>query len=461
MTDSPHTRYRPIADYGFLSDCHSTALVSLEGSIDWACLRRFDAPSTFARILDTERGGFFSIRPVDPIVHAERRYRPGTMVLETILSTHEGSIRCTDAFAMAVGGASKTNSELLRVVEVLGGRVEVEIVVEPRFDYGATRPWLRRHEHGHYTAVGGSEAIIIESVFPLTVDRDRCRLSGRLDLAAGDEVAISVLSVPAHLVDTHPDRMGDVEGRLAQTVEWWAAWSTRTEADGEYRDLLDRSALVLKGLTCAPTGAVIAAPTTSLPEIPGGGSNWDYRYSWVRDSTMALSALAAVGHQEVARGFRDFIMRSAAGHGADLQIMYGPYGERLLPEIELDLYGWRGSRPVRSGNGAASQTQLDVYGQLLDAAHLWHKRGAAIDEDEWQFLSSIVDEAESRRGSTDSGIWELRGPTRHYVHSKVMIWVALDRGVRLVEDHGFARCVGRTVAGSPGGGSPRRRDAWC
>ena len=424
----------PIADYALLSDCHSIALVNSEGSIDWACLRRFDNGSVFARILDIERGGSFAIRPADPIVERSRRYLPGTMVLETTLTTSTGTIRVTDAFAMRSGGASDPRGELLRRIEGVVGEVDVDVVVEPRFDYGSAHPWLRCHGPGRFSAVAGNDGVVVHAGFAMEIDHDRDRLTGSCRVRTGETVAIVTVAQPAHLLDPDAGDAALVDELLGETVDWWTRWSERTDAHGPHGPLLERSALVLKSLCCAPTGAIIAAPTTSLPEIPGGAANWDYRYCWVRDATLTLEALAEVGHHEVAQGFRDFIMRSSAGRGDELQIMYGAYGERRLPEIELDLAGWRGSRPVRIGNGAAGQTQLDVHGHLLDAARLWHHRARPLDPDEWTFLRSVVDQAAASKDVRDSGIWELRGEPQHYVHSKVMLWVALDRGIRLYEE---------------------------
>ncbi len=431
-------RYRPISDYAFLSDCHSTALVSSHGSIDWACLRRFDAGSAFGRILDAEKGGYFSIGPVAKVTGVERRYQPHTMVLETTMHTDHGTVRCTDAFAMRRGGASRPTHELLRKVEALEGEVEVEIEIEPRFDHGATRPWLRHHDDGRCSAVGGNDALVLHCSIALDMDRERCRFGARTQLREGDVVATSLVSQAAHQVDTTAVDCDKVEAHLRTTRRWWTQWSKDTDVNGPHAEALERSAITLKGLTCAPTGAVVAAATTSLPEVPGGSANWDYRYSWVRDTTLAIEALAEVGHPDVAEGFRDFIMRSAAGHADELQIMFGPYGERSLPERELSLEGWRGAAPVRIGNDAATQIQLDVYGHLLEAAHLWQERADHLSDDEWAFLSSVVDQAVIHRSDADSGIWELRGPPRHYVHSKAMIWVALDRGISLVAEHGFS-----------------------
>ena len=434
---TPDPPYRPIGDYGFLSDCHSAALVSREASIDWACLRRFDCGSAFGRLLDAARGGYFSVRPTAPITRSERRYRPGTMILETTMATADGAVRVVDALAMRRGGRAEPRAQLLRRIEGIDGEVEVEVVIEPRFDYGGARPWLRLHD-GPASAVGGDDALAIDADCDLAIDRDRVRLLGRATVTPERATTLTAVSQPAHLLDPAAADVAQVPARLEETTQWWRRWSEATRVEGPRCELLARSAMVLKGLCCAPSGAIVAAPTTSLPEVVGGTANWDYRYSWVRDSALALEALDEVGHHEIARGFREFVMRSCAGHAEDLQIMYGPYGERRLPELELDLGGWRDSSPVRVGNGAATQTQLDVYGHLLEAAHVWHRRAGTIDDEEWRFLRGVVDQAAERRQDPDAGIWEMRGEPHHFVHSKVMVWVALDRGIRLVEDRGLA-----------------------
>lgn len=430
------SRYRPIGDYALLSDCHSTALVSCEGSIDWACLRRMDQDSTFARILDHDRGGYFSIRPTEPIVERSRRYLDHTMVLETTFTTRSGTIVVTDAFAMRRGGADQPRGELLRRVTGRSGEVEVEIVVEPEFDFGEVAPWLRVGDDDRITAIGSDDALVVHADIDWRIDRKESRLLARTTVAEGMSVNVVAVAQAAHLIDPSAADAGCVEHHLDETIEWWRCWSERTTVEGPHADLVERSALVLKSLDCALTGAIIAAPTTSLPEIVGGSANWDYRYCWVRDATLALQALSTVGHDGMAKGFRDFIMRSAAGHGAELQIMYSIFGERRLPELELDLEGWRGSRPVRMGNAASKQIQIDVYGHILDAAHLWQGHAQeGIDADEWRFLSSVVERAIDHWEQPDAGIWELRGEPRHYVHSKLMVWVALDCGISLVENY--------------------------
>ena len=428
-------KYRAIGDYALLSDCHSTALVSSEGSIDWACLRRFDAGSTFARLLDHDSGGYYSIKPKHRIVSSSRQYIDDTMVLQTTMVVDSGTIVLTDAFAMRAGGSGKPSNALTRRVECTSGTVDVDVEIVPRFDYAAAHPWLRAHNHGVISAVAGDDALVIHSTIDLEVDMEGCGIVAHPRLSAGDSFTICGRSQLAHQLDTR--RIERIEERIDETIEWWRQWSESTVADGPYAGLLNRSALVLKALCCAPTGAIIAAPTTSLPEVVGGSSNWDYRYCWIRDATLTLDALSSVGHHEVASGFRTFLMRSAAGHGDELQIMYGIYGERRLPEQQLDLQGWRSSAPVRIGNEAAKQTQLDVYGYILDAVHLWHRGHNDISEDEWSFLAELVALVIDRWITPDAGIWEIRGDARHFVHSKVMCWVALDRGIRLARDYGL------------------------
>ncbi|MEO6125519.1 MAG: glycoside hydrolase family 15 protein [Ilumatobacteraceae bacterium] len=433
-TGSDH-RYRPIGDYALLSDCHSSALVNSEGSIDWACLRRFDAGSTFARILDFDRGGFFAISPMGTSVGRSRRYVGDTMVLETTLHVDGGTITITDAFAMRPDGSHHPLNALIRRVEATEGTVMVDVRIEPRFDYGSARPWLRSHTARVQSAVAGDDSIVVHSDIDLRVDGDAGAISGRHRLRRGDSFTVMLIAQPAHQFDAALSAEPDV--LLAETLDWWGKWSAASIAEGPYAAMLTRSALVLKSLTCGPTGAIIAAPTTSLPEVIGGTANWDYRYCWIRDATLTLAALSSVGHDEVSQGFREFLMRSAAGHGEELQIMYGAYGERRLPEFEVDLCGWNQSSPVRVGNEAAGQTQLDVYGHVLTAVHLWHCRHADINPDEWAFLASLVELACRRWTEADAGIWEIRGDEQQYVHSKVMLWAAIDCGIELATDYGL------------------------
>jgi GH15 family glucan-1,4-alpha-glucosidase len=449
-------RYPPIAEYALLADCHSAALVHRRGSIDWACLRRFDAGSVFARLLDWDRGGHFAVRVVDAD-EPQRGYVDGTLVLETAWNGPTGTAVARDAFAMHPGGRDAPRHQLLRTIACTGGRVEVEVELMPRFDYGDLRPWLRRVGAGVVVAVGGDEALVLVTDVDPSLDRDEGRLHGRVTLTEGEQVRCSLLSQPSHAIDPGATRIGEVEARLDQTIRWWQRWSQDTTAPDRHGAAVRRSACVLKGLTCAPTGSIVAAPTASLPEQLGGGRNWDYRYTWIRDATLTMDALDRAGHREVASGFRQFLMRATAGDACDLQIMYGPYGGRRLPEQELDLAGYRDSRPVRIGNAAASQVQLDVYGHILDAAYHWQRDGTALTTDEWWFLRRVVDRAAEVWQEPDRGIWEMRGEPRHFVHSKVMLWVALDRGIRLVEEGVEGH------AGGPGGDGAKEAadvDRW-
>lgn len=423
------TPYLPIGEYAFLSDCHSTALVSRHGSVDWACFRRFDSPTAFCRILDHDRGGHFEIAAAGAEV--ERGYLEGTLVLQSQIRTDSGVATLTEAMVMRQGGRREPRHELVRIVAGVSGTVDFDVCLRPRFDYGLTTPMLSQPHEDAYVVVGGAEAMVVHTDADLAIDVDDGALVGRLHVRPGHRIRFVLTSRAAHEIAEVRSEVGDAEDRLAETIRWWRRWTASGNAPGTNETRCDCSVRVLKGLTCAPTGAVIAAATTSLPEEIGGNRNWDYRYSWVRDSSLVLDSLVGSGHPEIAQGFRDFLIRSAAGNAADLQIMYGAYGERRLPEMELDLDGYRGSRPVRVGNGAAEQVQLDVYGHLMDAVDTWHDGKEAIDEPQQRFLCGAVDLAAQRWREPDQGIWEMRGDPQHFVNSKVMCWVALDRGIGL------------------------------
>ncbi|MGH9063882.1 MAG: glycoside hydrolase family 15 protein [Acidimicrobiales bacterium] len=429
-------RYRPIGDYAFLSDCHSVALVDRGGSVDWCCMPRVDSASVFGRVLDHDRGGWCGIAPVDEAAESSRRYVDDSLVLETTFRSSGGEARLIDCFTMREGGRDSPHRQLLRVVEGVRGRLEVAVQVVPRFDYGEIRPWLRHHGEGTWSATGGDDALVVSGDFDLSgADHG---LTATSEIRAGSRARLSITFVDPAELDELPPRpipSEDLDGRLADTIAWWQRWAAHIRLDSPDGPAAKRSAVVLKGLTNAPTGAIAAAPTTSLPEAAGGGRNWDYRLSWVRDSSFAVRALAELGGVAEADGFRRFIERSAAGSVETLQIVYGVGGQRRLTEQELPhLEGWRGSRPVRIGNGAATQVQNDVYGELVDLSWRWHRRGHSPDDDYWRFLLALVDAAADRWSEPDRGLWEMRGEPRHNVHSKVMCWVALDRGVRLAEE---------------------------
>ncbi len=437
--------YRPIGDYAFLGDCHTGALVSSSGSVDWLCLPRLDSGSYFGRLLDRERGGWCAITATDPAARGSRRYLDGTLVLQTEMATPGGRVRVTDCLTMRPGGARRPYRQLLRVVDGLQGTVDLRVEVVPRFDYGQVRPWIRRSGRT-WQALGGDDGLAIEGDVPLAP-------SGLHDLVAEVRVharqrlRLSLRHARPEVLDgagTRPTAPEELDRRLAQTVAWWRGWSARAGRLGPDQAAMVRSAMVLKALTQATTGAIAAAATTSLPEAPGGSRNWDYRASWVRDSVFALRSLAELGYAAEADGFRRFVQRSAAGSAEELQIMYGLRGERRLAELTLDdLEGYGGARPVRIGNAAARQHQHDVYGELLDLAWSWHRQGHSPDADDWRFLVELVNAAAERWRTPDRGIWELRGRPRHLVHSKVMCWVALDRGLRLADDLGFPAPVAR------------------
>jgi GH15 family glucan-1,4-alpha-glucosidase len=439
------SRYRPIGDYAFLGDCHTGALVSSDGSVDWLCLPRLDSGSYFGRLLDRERGGWCTVTPTDPAAAFSRRYLEGTLVLQTEMTAAGGRVRLTDCLTMRPGGAQQPYRQLLRVVDGLDGALDLRVEVVPRFDYGQVRPWLRRAGPA-WQALGGDDGLVVEGDVPLA-------LSGLHDLVAevrvqaGDRLRLSLRHLRPEVLDSSgasSPASAELDRRLEQTVAWWRGWSARGSLVGPDPAAVLRSATVLKALTQATTGAIAAAATTSLPEAPGGSRNWDYRASWVRDSVFALRSLAELGYTAEADGFRRFVQRSAAGSAQELQIMYGLGGERRLVELTLDdLDGYGGARPVRIGNAAARQHQHDVYGELLDLAWAWHRQGHSPGADEWRFLVELVNEAAKRWRTPDRGIWELRGRPRHLVHSKVMCWVALDRGLRLADEVGFPAPVRR------------------
>lgn len=430
--------YPPIDDYGYIADCHTGALVSTSGSIDWCCMPRYDSGSCFGRILDWQGGGHCSIAPRGHF-STERRYVGNSLVLETTFETATGAVRLTDFFSMRPGGKHDPRRDVNRIVEGLDGQVELVIDIVPRFDYGAIKPWMRSHGDGLFTAVGGNDGLLIWSDSKLDMRR-RHDLEGALTLSGGEKLHVWLQFRRPELIDEGqvdaPD--GDlIAGHLEETLDWWEHWSAHCDMDGPYAETGLRSAIVLKGLTNSPTGAIIAAPTTSLPEAPGGSRNWDYRYTWIRDSTFTTRSLGELGFTAEAEGFRRFIERTAAGSAEELQIMFGLSGERRLGEEDLDyLDGYRGAKPVRVGNAAQAQLQLDMYGELLMLAHRWHERGHSPDDDYWEFIVQTVDAACRLWAKPDQGLWEMRGEPRHFVHSKVMCWAAMNYGLQLAADLG-------------------------
>ena len=434
--------YPPIGDYALLSDCHSCALVSTDGSIDWCTFHRFEARPVFGRILDWAKAGFFRIAPVDDDYEARRRYLPGTNVLETTFRTPTGTLVLTDFFAFRVpepgedAHSAHPDHQLIRIARCAEGEIAVKVKLVPRFDYGLTTPRLETLADDLVVVYGGADALVLQSELPFG-DAERSATQGNRTLRAGEEAFVVLTYQLPH--ELEPRRLSgeEVHSKLEETTSTWAAWADRCTYEGPYREEVVRSALVLKALTNAPTGSIVAAATTSLPEEIGGERNWDYRFSWLRDSALTLNALFALGYTDEAHAYMAWLKRTTAGRASELQIMYGVGGERLLPEVELGwLEGYRGSRPVRIGNGAAQQFQLDTFGELLDTAWLYRSRGGEIDEVFWDFLSRVGGVVLEKWREPDQGIWEIRGEPRHFVYSKVMAWVALDRLVRLAEVDG-------------------------
>jgi GH15 family glucan-1,4-alpha-glucosidase len=423
-------RYPPISDYALIGDCHGGALVSRDGSIDWCAFHRFVASPVFGRILDWERGGHFRIAPRDAY-RSSRRYLPDTNVLETMFETHTGTVTLTDFFDVRTDGGHPDH-RLLRIVRCTRGKVPVVLEFEPRFDYGLTVPRIESFQDRLFVAFGGPDALVLQSDLPVT--SSEVGPASPQTLREGDEaVVILTYQLPHDLDPTCVDR-AYVERAERETTLWWQEWAARCTYRGPYREQVVRSALVLKALTNAPTGAIVAAATSSLPEEIGGERNWDYRYSWLRDSSLTLNALFALGYDEEAEAYMAWLRRTTAGRAEDLQIMYGVGGERFLPEVALThLEGYRGSAPVRIGNGAAQQFQLDVYGELLDTAWLYAVRGGEIDEVFWSLLRDSAEVVARKWNDRDSGIWEIRGEPRHFTYSKVMAWVTIDRVIRLAE----------------------------
>ena len=427
-----------IGDYAVLGDCHSLALVGRDGSIDWCCFPRFDSSSVFGRALDAERGGSFAVRPAGEIVHVERSYLPATNVLTTRFRTATGELELTDCMPVARfdpdrPAAVHSRHSVLRRLRSTGGRVTARIVVEPRVEYGMVTPRHTATSDRTCTMIGGPDALWIRATQPLHCES--AHVVTEWDLTNGQEEWIEVAWTPAAGADpiAGDDPRSAMHERLTDTISFWENWFDRScNYDGEHHRTVHRSALILKALTYAPTGAVVAAGTTSLPEWIGGERNWDYRFTWIRDATLTLSSLVILGSLGEAEAFKGWLERTGAGRPEDLQIMYRITGERLLPEVELThLPGHRGSAPVRIGNGAAGQLQLDSYGQLVEAGHLFARAGGKLTPSNGEYLSRVADLTAESWQYPDQGIWEIRDEPRHFVHSKLSCWVALDRATRM------------------------------
>ena len=422
-----------IEDYALIGDTQTAALVGRDGSIDWLCLPRFDSGACFAALLGVRDNGRWCIAPADPSATVTRQYRPGTLVLETTFTTTSGVVRVVDC--MPIRGEAP---DVVRVVEGVSGRVAMEMDLVIRFDYGAFVPWVRKVD-GSVRAVAGPDALELRT--PVATHGEGLATVARFDIADGDQVPFVLSWHPSH---EHPPTPLEPLLALRDTTEWWTDWSSRCTTSGPLRDIVVRSLITLKALTYAPTGGLVAAATTSLPEDLGGVRNWDYRYCWLRDATFSLYALMLAGYEAEAAAWREWLLRVAAGAPEQLQIMYGPAGERRLPELALDwLAGYESSRPVRVGNAASRQFQLDVYGEVMDCLHQARRAGVSHSGDVWNLQRALMDFLEGHWRNPDEGIWEVRGPRRHFTHSKVMAWVAADRAVKAVERFGLDGPVDR------------------
>lgn len=427
-----------IHDLGMISDRHTAALISRSGAIEWLCLPRFDSGACFARLLDGDRGGFCRVGPADGGDAVSRHYLDDALVLCSEFESDGSRARLTDFLVAPQLTPYRT---LVRILEGLDGEFGYEVDLQVRFDFGEVRPWRRQPSPDVFSLVGGDDGLVVWSDAGLEASGDHdLRAVG--SLAAGETVCLAISFVdPVALDEGVPDRISgredDPQKLLEETAAWWrqavAQWDVDTPDAGHVRT----SAMVLRGLTYEPTGAIVAAPTTSLPEVIGGVRNWDYRYSWIRDSVLSVRALAEVGLTGEARGFRRFIERSSAGNADELQILFGIGGERRNVEIELPgLNGYLGSTPVRVGNGAHSQLQLDAYGQIVEQAWHWLLRGEEPEPDYWPFLRDLIEAAAEHWHLPDCGIWEWRGSPKHFVHSKVLCWGALKQGLDLAEATG-------------------------
>ncbi|MDQ2881354.1 MAG: glycoside hydrolase family 15 protein [Actinomycetota bacterium] len=410
-----------IEDYAMVGDLHTAALVSNTGSVDWLCFPRFDSPACFAALLDTPDAGRWLLAPAAGGSCSSRRYRDDTLVLETEWITAEGRVRVVD-FMPPRGHAA----DLIRIVEGISGAVPMFGELRLRFDYGRVMPWVRRRGH-RIEAVAGPDAVWLST--PAATEGREWSTVSEFTIHAGDRVPFVLTWAPSH---HRAPALVDAEDALLDTVSFWESWSASgTPLTGRYAEPVRRSLITLKALIYAPTGGIVAAPTTSLPEQVGGPRNWDYRYCWLRDASYTLQALLAAGYETEAKAWREWLLRAVAGDPATLQIMYGVDGTRRLPELELPwLSGYEKSAPVRTGNAAADQLQLDVWGEVLDVLHLAREASIGAQDSAWQLQVALLDYLEGHWRDPDNGLWEMRGPRRHFTHSKVMAWVAADRMVR-------------------------------
>jgi GH15 family glucan-1,4-alpha-glucosidase len=422
MVDGPAR----LEDYALIGDCQSAALVSRAGSIDWWCVPRFDSGACFAALVGTPDHGRFLIAPVEP-AQSNHRYLAGTMVLETEHDTATGRVRVLDCLVMG-----RTRPLLVRIVKGLSGEVAMRAELVVRFDYGSVVPWVKTVE-GVWSAIGGPDGLAMRASVDLR--GEDFKTVGEFTVARREQVSFLLGWFPSHDPGPVPR---NAPALLARTTKYWRNWSARCSYTGQWHDPVLRSLLTLESLTFTATGGMVAAPTTSLPETPGGTRNWDYRYCWVRDATLTLEALISGGYRDEALRWREWLLRAAAGEPERLQTIYGVAGERRLTELELDwLPGYDGSRPVRTGNAAHEQLQLDVYGELLDVIWQGVRADMPVSAETWSQVRLLLASLGDRWREPDEGIWEVRGPRRHFTHSKVMCWVAFDRAVAVADELEF------------------------
>lgn len=416
-----------LEDYAVIGDTHTVALVGRNGSIDWLCLPRFDSAACFAALLGGPEHGRFAIRPCGPW-RSERRYRGDSLVLETTFHTVDGTARLVDTMPIR-----DEHPSVVRVLEAISGAVRMRVELVVRFEYGSAVPWVRRLD-GRLQALAGPEALLLATPAPMR--GEGLSTVAEVTIRAGERLPFVLTWHRSH--EPPPESIDPCEA-VETSERWWRAWSSRHRQGGPHRDAITRSLLTLKALTFAPTGGIVAAGTTSLPERLGGERNWDYRYCWLRDASLTLRALVGAGYIEEASAWRDWLLRAVAGDPGQMQTVYGPAGERRLDELTVDwLPGYEGSRPVRIGNRAARQFQLDVYGEVLDTLHRARSLGLPSDKHSWSLQSLVGEWLESKWKTPDNGLWEVRGTRRHFVHSKVMAWAALDRLVKAIEQYGRA-----------------------
>jgi GH15 family glucan-1,4-alpha-glucosidase len=416
----------PLEDYGIIGDCQTVALVGKNGSIDWLCFPNFDSGACFAALLGGPENGRWLLAPVGDTIKVSRRYRPETLILETLYETEDGVVEVIDC--MPPRGE---DADLVRLVRGVKGNVPMRMELIIRFDYGAVMPWVQRAEGG-IQAIAGRDMLLLHT--PVKLQGRDFTTVAEFTIAAGEEAPFSLVWQPSHHKPNPPINVLEI---IQFTDDWWQKWSSQNKYEGLWREAVMRSLITLKALTFQPTGGIVAAATTSLPEHIGGVRNWDYRYCWLRDATFTLYSLLACGFTGEALEWRDWLLRAVAGDPCDLQIMYSIYGERRLTEYEIDwLPGYANSKPVRIGNAASTQFQLDVFGEVLDVLHVCRQEGLIDGDASWKLQRAFMNRLETVWQEPDEGIWEVRGPRRHFTHSKVMAWVAFDRGVKAIEKFG-------------------------